>query len=524
VANWLIQMAGVEISIKAKGGRAIELVQFLLANIPTKETNSKRAIQVSLSFENDEWVLHDKNKKIRRRFNNEGDAAYHLSDRIIFHIADKTDQAHCLHAGSVSYQGQALVIPANSGAGKSTLTTWLVAQGFDYLTDELILVYPDGHIEAIARPIQIKSHGVEPVKPFVVEPALIKKGKIVNAIPVGALSQASVVENADGIALFLFPKYDAESDYQLTELSSADAGMRLMANHVNARNLEGHGFRAMMELIRNTPCYALNYGGFDKLPTDFSHQLQKLLTPKHRRGIRSFVKREGKLTKGQQNAIDELWPRFGVDLENGSLDLGKLFQRNAPTVMEIGFGNGLSFTQMAADDPATNFFGIEVHTPGAGSCLVQVKKLGLKNVRVSMDDAIEVVSHQIADASLDRIQIFFPDPWHKKRHHKRRLLQNAFVQQLVTKLKPGGVLHVATDWENYAEHILEVLTATAELENTVRSESSPLGFSLAKGSPSLAHGCAPKPDYRPNTKYEERGIRLGHDVWDIVFEKNHKWR
>ena len=218
------------------------------------------------------------------------------------------------------------------------------------------------------------------------------------------------------------------------------------------------------------------------------------------RPIRSFVKREGKLTKGQQNAIDQGWADFGVDLTDQQLDLTKLFERQAPTVLEIGFGNGLSLAQMAQNSPEMNFFGIEVHKPGVGSLLVQVRQQGLANVRVSGDDAVQVLEQQIPDASLNRVQIFFPDPWHKKRHHKRRLIQPVFVETLVRKLEPSGRIHVATDWENYAEHILDVLSANTDLKNTAKDY-------------------APKPDYRPGTKYEARGVRLGHGVWDLVFEK-----
>lgn len=224
-------------------------------------------------------------------------------------------------------------------------------------------------------------------------------------------------------------------------------------------------------------------------------------TPKHLRPIRSFVKREGKLTSGQQNAIDQLWSTHGVDLGEELLDLDALFGRSAPTVLEIGFGNGLSLADMAETHADLNFFGIEVHKPGVGSLLVQVKKRELTNVRVSHDDAVQVVEQQIPDGSLHRIQIFFPDPWHKKRHHKRRLIQAKFVETLVKKLEPKGHIHVATDWENYAEHILEVLSANKDLTNT-------------------AQDYAPKPGYRPDTKYEARGIRLGHGVWDLVFAKN----
>jgi len=221
---------------------------------------------------------------------------------------------------------------------------------------------------------------------------------------------------------------------------------------------------------------------------------------KFHRPIRSFVKREGKLTKGQSNAIESLWPTHGVDLGDQLLDLDALFGRSAPVVLEIGFGNGSSLADMAETYTDFNFFGVEVHTPGVGSLLVQVKQRALDNVRVSQDDAVLVCNQQIPDGSLERVQIFFPDPWHKKRHNKRRLIQPAFVETLIKKLKPGGQIHVATDWENYAEHILEVLSANTDLENT-------------------ADDYAPKPDYRPGTKYEARGIRLGHGVWDLVFNK-----
>lgn len=224
---------------------------------------------------------------------------------------------------------------------------------------------------------------------------------------------------------------------------------------------------------------------------------------KHHRPIRSFVKREGKLTTGQKNAIEQLWPTHGIDLTDAPLDLAAEFGRDAPVVLEIGFGNGLSLADMAEAYPELNFFGVEVHRPGVGSLLVQVKQRELSNVRVSQDDAVQVLEQQIPDASLHRVQIFFPDPWHKKRHHKRRLIQPDFVAMLVKKLTPGGRIHVATDWENYAEHILEVLSQNADLRNT---SSDPSGY-------------APKPDYRPDTKYEKRGIRLGHGVWDLVFEK-----
>lgn len=220
------------------------------------------------------------------------------------------------------------------------------------------------------------------------------------------------------------------------------------------------------------------------------------------RTIRSFVKREGKITSGQQNAIDELWPTVGVDLSEKLIDWRALFGREAPIIMEIGFGNGMSLAEMAQAAPQENYFGIEVHKPGLGSLLVQVKQHGLNNVRVSGDDAVEVLK-MVPEASLNRLQIFFPDPWHKKRHHKRRLIQATFVAQAQRCLKPNGILHVATDWENYAENVLELLLATQGFRNNADDNK----------------GYAKKPTYRPETKYERRGLNLGHGVWDIVFQK-----
>lgn len=218
------------------------------------------------------------------------------------------------------------------------------------------------------------------------------------------------------------------------------------------------------------------------------------------RRIRSFVRREGKLTSGQDKALQEEWPRFGVPLADEPLDFSALFGRDAATVVEIGFGNGLSLAQMALDNPEVNFFGIEVHRPGVGSLLVQIKKLQLENVRVSQDDAVEVFKAQVPVESLDRLQIFFPDPWHKKRHHKRRLINPEFVELAVSRIKPGGTLHVATDWENYAEQILDVLNGHSLLHNTAQTY-------------------APQPAYRPSTKYEQRGLKFGHEVFDLVFKK-----
>lgn len=220
------------------------------------------------------------------------------------------------------------------------------------------------------------------------------------------------------------------------------------------------------------------------------------------RRIRSFVRREGRLTKGQQRALDELFPRYGISLQQGELDLDSLFHRQAFRVLEIGFGNGASLAEMAANHPENDYLGIEVHRPGVGNLLLQIEKQELTNIRVSNDDAVDVLETQIPDVSLDAVYLFFPDPWHKKKHHKRRIVQPAFAQLLRHKLKPGGIFHMATDWENYAEHMLEVMTAAK-------------GFQNSAGEGKYMQ----RPEYRPLTKFEQRGHRLGHGVWDLIFVK-----
>ena len=220
--------------------------------------------------------------------------------------------------------------------------------------------------------------------------------------------------------------------------------------------------------------------------------------PKHR-PIRSFVLRQGRLTPAQQRALDEAMPRFGVAYAPQLLDLAALFGRSeSARIIEIGFGMGETTAAIAQAQPERDFLGIEVHTPGVGSLLRHIQGRSLENVRVVQHDAVDVLRHMIPDASLDGVHIFFPDPWHKKRHHKRRLIQADFVALLVGKLKVGGYLHVATDWQEYAEWTLDVLRAEPRLENT-------------------ASDYAPRPDYRPLTKFEQRGLRLGHGVWDLIF-------
>ena len=218
------------------------------------------------------------------------------------------------------------------------------------------------------------------------------------------------------------------------------------------------------------------------------------------RPIRSFVLRQGRMSNAQTRALETLLPRWGIPYQESLLDLDTAFGRSAPKILEIGFGMGDSTAAIAAAHPQNDYLGIEVHGPGVGSLLNQIEALSLSNLRVIQHDAVEVLKHMIAPASLDGVHIFFPDPWHKKKHHKRRLIQPELVALLCEKLKPGGYLHAATDWQEYAEHILAVLAAEPKLANS-------------------AVDFAPKPDYRPLTKFEQRGIKLGHGVWDILFRK-----
>ena len=218
------------------------------------------------------------------------------------------------------------------------------------------------------------------------------------------------------------------------------------------------------------------------------------------RRIRSYVLRQGRVSNAQQRSLDTLLPRFGIPYAAVPLDLAAAFGRTAPKILEIGFGMGETTAAIAQAHSQNDYLAIEVHSPGVGSLLKQIGELDLANVRIIQHDAVDVLQHMLADNALDGAHIFFPDPWHKTRHKKRRLIQPPLVALLARKLKPGGYIHVATDWQDYAEQVLAVLSEEPLLQNT-------------------AAAYAPRPDYRPLTKFEQRGLRLGHGVWDILFQR-----
>jgi tRNA (guanine-N7-)-methyltransferase len=215
------------------------------------------------------------------------------------------------------------------------------------------------------------------------------------------------------------------------------------------------------------------------------------------RTIRSFVLRAGRITSAQQQALDTLWPRYGIEPVDAPLDFAKLFARDAPVVLEIGFGNGESLAAMAEQNPGHNFLGIEVHRPGVGHLLQLIHAGRLENIRLICADAVEILSKNIPEASLDVINLFFPDPWPKKRHHKRRIVQSGFVELMARKLKPGGLFHFATDWRDYMEHVAAVMPHSTEFMQVEIDRALP----------------------RPGTKFQRRGEKLGHGVWDLIYRR-----
>ncbi|MGV6858185.1 MAG: tRNA (guanosine(46)-N7)-methyltransferase TrmB [bacterium] len=221
------------------------------------------------------------------------------------------------------------------------------------------------------------------------------------------------------------------------------------------------------------------------------------------RQIKSFVLRTGRLTTAQQQALVEQWPLFGIDYTPETLVFKEVFGRDAPVTLEIGFGNGRSLSTMASNHRDQDFIGVEVHTPGVGQILQHIAEDELTNLRVIRHDALDVLEHMIPSSSLDKLQLFFPDPWHKRRHHKRRIVQRSFTRLVASRLKPGGILHMATDWEDYARHMLGVMQESPEFENTAIE----------------GEDFSPRPDERPITRFERRGHRLGHGVWDLLWRR-----
>lgn len=217
--------------------------------------------------------------------------------------------------------------------------------------------------------------------------------------------------------------------------------------------------------------------------------------------IRSFIRRQGRATAGQQNSLDNNWDTYCLDPEK-NYDFSNIFEQDAPLIVEIGFGNGSSLADMAEENPDLNYLGIEVHRPGVGHLMLLLEQKGLKNVRIYHHDAIEILEQKIPDNFLAGVHLFFPDPWQKRRHHKRRIVRPSFTALLNKKLKSGGYFHAATDWEHYAKDMLSTLTAASGIKNT-----------------SKENDFCERPGYRPLTKFESRGLRLGHGVWDLIFKK-----
>ncbi|MGZ5050079.1 MAG: tRNA (guanosine(46)-N7)-methyltransferase TrmB [Methylobacter sp.] len=217
--------------------------------------------------------------------------------------------------------------------------------------------------------------------------------------------------------------------------------------------------------------------------------------------IRSFIRRQGRITQGQQLALDNYWDTYCLD-PSSDYDFSQVFGRSAPLIVEIGFGSGDSLAQTAAANPDKDYIGIEVHRPGVGHLMLLLEQQGLTNVRIYCHDAMDIIERKLPDHSLDGVHLFFPDPWPKKKHHKRRIVRPSFIELLTRKLKKDGYFHAATDWEHYAEHMLEILSAATGLKN-----DSPTG------------DYCERPDYRPLTRFEKRGLRLGHGVWDLIFRK-----
>jgi tRNA (guanine-N7-)-methyltransferase len=250
------------------------------------------------------------------------------------------------------------------------------------------------------------------------------------------------------------------------------------------------------------PNFSLNMNSSLDLDANFSSEYRTDFQVERRRPTRSYVLRQGRMTEAQRNALETLWPIYGLPL-NDIFDAAHVFGREAPLMVEIGFGNGETLAQMAAEHPENDYLGIEVHRPGVGHLLLKIKELGLNNLRVLCGDAVEILQKQIPSGSLSGVNVFFPDPWPKKRHHKRRIINPAFMSLIAEKMKPGGLFHAATDWEDYAQQMLRVLEDCEPFSNTAGP-----------------HSFVERPNERPLTKFESRGKKLGHEVWDLIFVRH----
>jgi hypothetical protein len=274
---WLIERAGVCITIRAESVAAERLIKDALANLRARPVEQDRGAVLSVTGDENGWQLTDHTRDISRAPDTTGALVYQLTSRIGYHLAAGANRHHCLHAAAVSHGGRALVMPANSGSGKSSLTLWLVTRGFEYITDEMTLIDERCGVDGLARHIQIKYHGLQAIEALINCPKDIYRGKWSSAIPLSCLGGHVAAQERYDLGLFLFPQFKEGAGYCLSRVSQAEAGLKLMGSHINARNLKDHGFGALMALVRASPCYTLEYGGFDCLPEDFDDQLCKLL-------------------------------------------------------------------------------------------------------------------------------------------------------------------------------------------------------------------------------------------------------
>lgn len=267
----------MSITISAESAAAEQVIRIALAATQSSSTGEVEGVHLTITGQEGAWLFIDHTNGVKRKPGTSGDLIYHLTDRLVHHIAAGSTTHHCLHAAAVSHQGRALIMPAGTGSGKSLLTAWLVSNGFDYMSDELTVVDDEFGVDGIARPIQIKRGGLSALNQLIDSQESIIPGGRSNSVPVSQLTSQPGSHFGHSLGLVVFPEFRPDAGYSLSRLALAEAGMKLIPNHINARNLPGHGFRSLMELVRNTPCFGLNYGGFTDLPTDFASTLRGLL-------------------------------------------------------------------------------------------------------------------------------------------------------------------------------------------------------------------------------------------------------